>query len=133
MKIKKDKDTIRVNFDLDITKHLRFKTKATAIGSDITTELTKFVDSFIGKLEKAEKLDTLVHKSATGGNYEINYIEKKSHLENNTKIIDNAEIIEVSTKQEVLDKLKKEIKAINPENLRKTEIIEKPEEYINEE
>ena len=43
-----------ITFWLDKQKHAKFKTKVSSIGSDITTELNKFIDTFIGKAEIKE-------------------------------------------------------------------------------
>ena len=55
------KDKKLVTFWLDKQKHAKFKTKTSSIGSNITKELTKFIDFFIGKgdLEKEEKNKTI--------------------------------------------------------------------------
>jgi hypothetical protein len=108
----------QIIFWLDETKHQRFKTKAYSMGSDITKELTKFVDAFIGKLPVAGERKTEISSEKP----------PEAISENNSEELDENYIPGslLSPKQEMINKLKSDIGKIVPP---KGEVGEAEPEY----
>ena len=110
----------QVIFWLDETKHSRLKTKVSAMKSDITTELTKFVDAFIGKLPIAGERKTEISSEKPP---EAISESKPEEVEIDENYIPGSLL---SPKQEVINKLKQDIGKIVPP---KGEVGEAEPEY----